>query len=97
MFVGADGERITVGTLQARIGRLFKRAAVPTKPGALLHSLRHTYATVLADTGINPYQLRTLLGHESAETSQRYIAAAGQENRGAAARNPLYAQLDRPV
>lgn len=97
LFVGADGERITVGTLQSRVGRLFKRAGVPTKPGALLHSLRHTYATALADTGINPYQLRTLLGHESAETSQRYIAAAGQENRGAAARNPLYAQLGRTV
>ena len=51
LFVGRDGERITRGTLQSRIKRAFKRAGPDAQPvpGALVHGLRHTYATELAD------------------------------------------------
>jgi integrase/recombinase XerC len=37
------------------------------------------------------YALMNLLGHQSMSTSQRYVTAAGAENRQAAAQNPLYA------
>src|SRR5258708_2161885 len=49
LFVGRDGERITRGTLQSRIKRAFKRAGPDAQavPGALVHGLRHTYATEL--------------------------------------------------
>jgi len=59
-------------------------------PGALVHALRHTYATELANTNISVYELMKLLGHESMATSQRYVSAAGTETRAAAAQNPLY-------
>jgi hypothetical protein len=42
------------------------------------------------------YALMKLLGHDSMVTSQRYVDGAGGENRAAAARNPLYALVDRP-
>ena len=47
LFVGRDGERITRGTVQSRIKRAFKRAGPDAQPvpGALVHGLRHTYAT----------------------------------------------------
>src|SRR6476620_8052377 len=59
-------------------------------PGALVHGLRHTYATELAGTDVSVYTLMKLLGHESMTTSQRYVTAAGTETRSAAARNGLY-------
>jgi integrase/recombinase XerC len=95
LFVGRDGERITQGTLQSRIKRAFKRAGSDAQPvpGALLHGLRHTYATELAGSGISVYTLMKLLGHESMTTSQRYVTAAGTETRSAAAQNPLYALI----
>jgi site-specific recombinase XerD len=93
LFVGRDGERITRGTLQSRIKRAFKRAGSGAQPvpGALIHGLRHTYATELASSDVSVYTLMKLLGHESMATSQRYVIAAGTETRSAAARNPLYA------
>ena len=93
LFVGRDGQRITQGTLQSRVKRAFKRAGPDAQPvpGALVHGLRHTYATELAGSDVSVYTLMKLLGHESMTTSQRYVTAAGTETRSAAARNPLYA------
>jgi site-specific recombinase XerD len=92
LFVGSDGERLTRGTLQYRVLRAFKKAGLDGQRarGALVHGLRHTYATELANADVNVYTLMKLLGHESMLTSQRYVTAAGSENRAAAAQNPLY-------
>lgn len=94
LLVGADGERITVPTMQYRLSRLFKRAGITPPRGALLHALRHTFATTLADAGADVYKLRDLLGHTSIATTQTYIKAAGQHNRETAATNPLYGMID---
>ena len=95
LFVGADGTRITRGTLQYRVLRAFRRAGIePDRAtGALVHGLRHTYATGLADAEVNVYTLMKLLGHQSMATSQRYVDAAGLDTRPAAARNPVYRML----
>jgi integrase/recombinase XerC len=92
LFVGRDGERMTRGTLQSRIKRAFKRAGPDARPvpGALVHGLRHTYATELATSNVSVYTLMKLLGHESMTTSQRYVTAAGIETRSAASQNQLY-------
>jgi integrase/recombinase XerC len=97
LFVGSDGDRITRGTLQYRVLRAFRRAGVDRDRarGALVHGLRHTFATELADAGVSVYTLMKLLGHESMVTSQRYVTAAGTETRSAAAQNRLYGLLER--
>ena len=99
LFVGRDGQRITRGTLQSRIKRAFNRAGPDAQPvpGALVHGLRHTYATELAAADVSVYTLMKLLGHESMATSQRYVSAAGTETRDAAARNPLYGMVPPPL
>lgn len=81
--------------MQSRIKRAFKRAGPDAQPvpGALIHGLRHTYATELANADVSVYTLMKLLGHESMTTSQRYVAAAGAETRTAAAQNPLYSLI----
>ena len=79
LFVGADGERITRGTLQYRVLRAFRRAGIDADRarGALVHGLRHTFATELANAEVSVYTLMKLLGHEAMVTSQRYVTAAG--------------------
>jgi site-specific recombinase XerD len=91
LFLGTDGERITRGTLQYRILRAFKKAGINGEraSGALVHGLRHTSATELANANVSVYTLMKLLGHESMVTSQRYVDGAGTETRSAAV-NPLY-------
>lgn len=95
LFVGRDGARITRGALQYRVLRAFNLAGPDAQrtPGAMVHALRHTYATELAGANVNVYTLMKLLGHESMATSQRYVTAAGSETRTAAAQNPLYGLL----
>jgi integrase len=97
--VGSDGERITRGTLQYRVLRAFRKAGLDDQRdrGALVHGLRHTYATELANADVSVYTLMKLLGHESMTTSQRHVSGAGTENRGAAAQNPLYELIEQPT
>ena len=75
--------------------RAFRRAGIDgdRARGALVHGLRHTFATELADAGVTVYTLMKLLGHESMVASQRYVTAAGTETRTAAAQNKLYGLL----
>ena len=99
LFVGSDGERITRGTLQYRVLRALRKAGLDSQRarGALVHGLRHTYATELANADVSVYTLMKLLGHESMTTSQRYVNGAGTENRSAAAQNPLYELIAQPT
>jgi integrase len=62
LFVGAEGERITRGTLQYRVPRAFRRAGIDADRarGALVHGLRHTFATELANADVNVYTLMKL-------------------------------------
>lgn len=97
LFVGSDGQRITRGTLQYRVLRAFKKAGLNGQraAGVLVHGLRHTFATELANGNVSVYALMKLLGHESMMTSQRYVDGAGTQNRAAAAQNPLYSLIER--
>jgi len=40
------------------------------------HSIRHAFATYLAEKGANPAAIQILLGHESLETTTRYVHAS---------------------
>lgn len=48
------------------------RIIVPTSA----HSLRHGFATYLAESGANPAAIQVLLGHESLDTTTRYVHAS---------------------
>ncbi|MGO4202224.1 tyrosine-type recombinase/integrase [Rhodococcus sp. TAF43] len=96
LFVGADGARITRGTLQYRVLRAYRRAGINGEraKGALTHQFRHTFATNMADENVSIFTLMRMLGHESMNTTQVYTEGAGTGVREAAARNPLYRMLD---
>lgn len=41
-----------------------------------IHDLRHTYASLLVNKGVNLYEVQQLLGHSSAQMTQRYADLA---------------------
>lgn len=66
--------RISARYVQNRIA-LYRRLlgiVVPVSP----HSLRHGFATYLAEKGASPAAIQRLLGHESLQTTTRYVHAS---------------------
>lgn len=95
LFVANDGERLRRGALQYMVEQLYREAGIRTRvpAGALVHALRHTFATSLARNGASGTELQRLLGHESLATTQRYVDASAREVRAAARSNEAYAAL----
>lgn len=95
LFVGADGTALKRGGLQYLVEQLYREAGIRTRVprGALVHALRHTFATSLARNGASGTELQLLLGHESLATTQRYVDATAREVRQAARANDAYRAL----
>jgi len=72
--VSKKNRRISANYLQSKIKfyREKLRINVPTSA----HSLRHGFATYLAEKGANPAAIQILLGHESLSTTTRYVHAS---------------------
>ncbi len=96
LFVDTSGERLQRGGLQYLIDGLYREAGIRTRvpAGALVHALRHTFATSLARNGATGTELQKLLGHESLATTQRYVDASAREVRAAARSNDAYNALE---
>lgn len=77
LFVDARGRRISVDQLRYLIERLYVRAGLRAQvpAGALVHALRHTFATTALEAGADVVELQELLGHASLETTRRYLSA----------------------
>jgi len=73
------------GPLQIRaIERIVETiAAVARLPGLSCHVLRHTFCRRLAEAGVRLEQIAALAGHESLDTTRRYVEP-GQEELAAA-------------
>ncbi len=95
LFVDLRGEPLQRGGLQYLVEMALRAAGVGDRrsPGALVHALRHTYATRLADDGATASEIMALLGHASLTTSQAYIDATAAEQRRSAAANRTYRAL----
>lgn len=95
LFVANDGEPMRRGALQYMVEQLYRESGIRTRvpAGALVHALRHTFATSLARNGASGTELQRLLGHESLATTQRYVDATAREVRAAARSNEAYAAL----
>jgi integrase len=59
---GCRGERISRGTRQYRVLRAFRRAGIDADRArcALVHGLRHTFATELANSAVSVYTLMSI-------------------------------------
>lgn len=71
---GDKTKHISPNYLQAKIKRYRELLGINVPTSA--HSLRHGFATYLAEQGANPAAIQILLGHESLETTTRYVHAS---------------------
>jgi site-specific recombinase XerD len=65
---------ISENYLQAKIKSYRLQLGIPYSISA--HTLRHGFATYLAESGANPAAIKILLGHESLETTTKYVHAS---------------------
>lgn len=71
---GKSIRRISTNYLQAKIKQYREKLCINVPTSA--HSLRHGFATYLAENGANPAAIQVLLGHESLDTTTRYVHAS---------------------
>ena len=97
LLVHYDATRLTPARVQYVVEQIYKRAgirsAVPA--GALVHALRHSFASIAVAYGTDVVELRDLLGHASLATTSRYLDAEASRLREAVAAHPSQRALDR--
>lgn len=67
-------KKISTNYIQAKIKQYRDILSINVPISA--HSLRHGFATYLAEAGANPAAIQVLLGHESLDTTTRYVHAS---------------------
>ncbi|MFC1700587.1 tyrosine-type recombinase/integrase [Patescibacteria group bacterium] len=72
--IADKNKKISTNYLQEKIKRYRELLGINIPISA--HSLRHGFATYLAENGANPAAIQILLGHESLETTTRYVHAS---------------------
>ncbi len=74
LFTGRKGKSLTTATIQKVVEQAARRAQIfkPVTP----HTLRHSFATHLLESGTDIRYIQELLGHSRIETTQRYTHVA---------------------
>lgn len=67
-------KKISANYLQFKIKKYRELLSINVPLSA--HSIRHAFATYLAESGANPAAIQILLGHESLDTTTRYVHAS---------------------
>ena len=71
---GKHSERLSTNYFQEKIAQYRRRLGIQIPTSA--HSLRHGFATYLAEEGASPVALQVLLGHSSLNTTTKYVHAS---------------------
>lgn len=80
---GTFGKRIASCPLQRIVQRIYKESEV-YRGGLTIHSLRHTYAENLRKKKVDLKVIKTLLGHSSLATTDRYLHVSSEDLKEAA-------------
>ncbi|MCE5217263.1 tyrosine-type recombinase/integrase [bacterium] len=88
LFTTVCGNRIYPSRLQIIWQRVRKQSGV-TREGVSLHTLRHTFATLLLKGGADLVAIQGLLGHSRLETTAVYLHADTRDLRSGVERHPL--------
>ena len=69
IFTHPEGQRVNINTLRKVFNAALWRAKIE---GFRFHGLRHTFASRLAQSGVDPYAIQKMMGHKKFATTQRY-------------------------
>ncbi|MEV2276902.1 tyrosine-type recombinase/integrase [Nocardiopsis sp. NPDC049922] len=99
LLVDNRGQGLRRGGLQYLVRQCYRHAGVHDRVarGTLVHALRHTFATRLAEDGASVSEIMHLLGHASVASSQAYIEVTARAQREAAGSNRTYGVVRRLV
>lgn len=75
LFVRLTGAPLSAASLNHIVVRWFRRAGVPLRHGSAVYALRHTYAALLLESGLDIPTLKEVLGHQTLSTTERYLPA----------------------
>jgi site-specific recombinase XerD len=77
LFPGHKPDRpLSAGNVQRTFKRLVKRVGLSKR--CSMHTLRHSYATHLLEAGVDVLTLKALLGHNSLQSTARYLHVSTQ-------------------
>jgi len=85
LFISERGQKLSIRTPQLAFAKALKLSGI-AKP-ASFHSLRHSFATHLLQSGVNLRYVQELLGHSSVKTTQIYTKVYSKDLAGI--RSPL--------
>lgn len=74
--VNAKDKKISPNYLEGKVKKY--RELLGLNVPIPVHGIRHAFATYLAESGANPAAIQILLGHESLNTTTRYVHASDQ-------------------
>ncbi|GEP40126.1 site-specific integrase [Nocardioides psychrotolerans] len=77
-----DGQSVSPTRITEQFGRIFRRAGLPH---IRLHDLRHTYATLALEAGINPKVVQEALGHSHVSVTLGIYSHVDQKMQASAA------------
>ena len=86
VFPSPTGGPMSPDSVLHMLHRVLKRAGLPR---IRFHDLRHTFATMALQNGVDVRTLQEVLGHEHLNTTQIYTHVDNDQLRTAAAANPL--------
>ena len=97
LLVHYDGSALTRGRIQYVIERLYERAAIrgAVPPGALVHALRHSFATLAIDHGTNVAELQRLMGPRNPGNDRPVPQCIQRADQGSDRRAPVTARHRR--
>ena len=80
LLVDTQGRGLAAHQISYLIERLYTRAGIRARvpKGAMVHALRHTFATDALQAGADVVELQALLGHASLDTTRRYLDATAE-------------------
>ena len=93
LLLRPDGRPMTRSAADYAIRGWFQRAKRTPPKGAVAHSFRHAYATMLIESGVSLPEVQQLLGHSDLATTQAYIGVTDNGLEDAVMSNPARSLL----